>query len=61
MENNKTKIVVVMGVPSSMRISFIIHDYHQNRNSYPMGTACLASVLIECGELVMELGVAEIL
>lgn len=35
-----------------MRISFIIHDYHENRNSYPMGTAYLARVLRECGHEV---------
>ena len=35
-----------------MRISFIIHDYHQNRNSYPMGTAYLSRVLRECGHEV---------
>lgn len=32
-----------------MRISFIVHDYHQNRNSFPMGTAYLTSVLRKHG------------
>jgi anaerobic magnesium-protoporphyrin IX monomethyl ester cyclase len=32
-----------------MRISFIIQDYHESRNSYPMGTAYLARVLRDCG------------
>ncbi|MFC1675841.1 B12-binding domain-containing radical SAM protein [Planctomycetota bacterium] len=32
-----------------MKMSFIIHDYHQNRNSFPMGPAYLAAVLREKG------------
>jgi len=32
-----------------VKILFIIHDYHQNRNSFPMGVAYLSSVLLEKG------------